>query len=119
MTIPTIDRTPATVSSVEYIVGEKWEENIRNAHTKLMETLDAGVEKVIEHINGMPEQARRPAAAWWKVAWQEVAEYIAEMVNCICDVGQGLWERVKVWFAKIKDAILRARDKLNSPEDEW
>lgn len=94
--------------------NEKWESLFRDAHDRAKETLDAGAERVINHIREMPSAARAPAAVWWKVAWEKIMEFFTKMVNFICDVGRTMWDRVKAWFARIKEAFARLWARCSS-----
>lgn len=90
------------------VSDDKWEESFRTAHENSKEKLDAGAEKVVEHIKELSAAERAPAAAWWRVAWHAITEFIVRMGKCVAGVAQTWWQRVKAWFARLKRAIAEA-----------
>lgn len=113
--IEIISQLEATFSRAYGAGDDKWEQSFRNAHEKSKEKMDAGAEKVIDHIKEMPEKARGPAAGWWKSVWEKITEFVSRMVNYIIGVARTVWERVKAWFARLKRAIMKLWADWMSP----
>lgn len=99
--------------------NEKWEMNFRDANAKAKKTLDAGAERVIDHIREMPRAARPRTAVWWKVAWEKIVMFFTKLVDAMCGVGHTMWERVKAWFARIRQAIVRAWSAYSGSGQGW
>lgn len=62
----------------------------------------------------MPSAKRGPAAVWWKVAWEKITAFFTKLVDLICGAGRTMWERVKAWFARIREAFARLWARCSS-----
>lgn len=91
---------------------ENWVKEINSMNEASKETLDEATKEVIKFIRTLPQESRKPAVSWWRALWAKITAFSVKTMNSLAGLFDtirqavhSVWDKIKTFFARIKQSI--------------